>query len=83
MPEFLEIAANIPLLVSVRSGILDLVVKTNVNMLVLYSDKTIDKARYSLKAWKCKGKITELTFDEVLNEGKFELFDGFIQSIRG
>lgn len=65
LEELYSIACDIPLIISVRSGILDLIITSNVNMLVFYETKgnRFNKA-YHLESWKCKGKIVEAFFDE-------------------
>lgn len=66
---------------SVRSGILDFIVKTNVNMFVLYSGEKIKPAGCSLVAWRCKGKIKELDSFEFLQDESFRLFREFVHDI--
>lgn len=60
--ELYSIACKIPLIVSVRSGILDLLVKSNINMFVLYEGVTKSRCYdiYRLGAWKCKANIEEI-----------------------
>lgn len=50
-------------------------------MLVLYSDKGIDRARYSLKAWNCSGEIKEMTFEEFLDSSVPEQVVQFLDEI--
>ena len=83
LAEFLEIASHIPFIISVRSGLLDLAVTTNVNMFVLYSEGAINPESFGLAAWQCKGIIRELTFSEFADDLEFKNVDEFIQSIRG
>ena len=60
--ELYSIACNIPLIVSVRSGILDLLVNTNINMFVLYENVTKSRCYdfYRLNAWHCQGVVEEI-----------------------
>lgn len=60
--ELYSIACDISLIVSVRSGILDLIVKSNINMFVLYENVTKSRCYdfYRLNAWRCRGDIEEI-----------------------
>lgn len=80
LAEFLEIAAHVPFIVSVRSGILDFVVKTNVNMLVLYPNEEYAKL-YGLAQWRCGGSLKEITFDNFLQDRAFENVADFINGL--
>lgn len=80
LSELLEIANHIPLFISLRSGILDFIVKTNVNMFVLYAiDEFIPL--YSLKAWNSSGLVKEVTFSDFLSDTHFENIDAFLRDI--
>lgn len=81
LAELLEIASHIPFIISVRSGILDFIVKTNVNMLVLYSEENINQKTYSMKAWECKGIVEETTLSELISDSQFLCIQKFIQDI--
>lgn len=60
--ELYSIACEIPLIVSARSGILDFLITSNVNMFVIYENvtKTSCYDSYRLSTWKCKGKVKEI-----------------------
>ena len=60
--ELYSIACDIPLIVSVRSGILDLLAKSNINMFVMYEGTTKSRGydRYHLSAWRCQGDVEEI-----------------------
>lgn len=60
--ELYSIAREIPLVVSVRSGILDYLVPSGVNMFVLYENVTRVSCfdSYHLSSWHCGGDICEI-----------------------
>lgn len=56
-----DIACGIPYIISIRSGILDFLAPSNINMFALYencSERLEDM--YHVTSWNCKGKIEEL-----------------------
>lgn len=58
--ELYSIACEIPLIVSVRSGILDLLAPSDINMFVVYETEDVNCINFvSLKEWECKGKVHE------------------------
>ena len=61
---------------------MDFLVKSDVNMFVIYSEGSINRQTYSLKAWNCKGIIKELTFQEFLDDDKCNYIDEFLQDIK-
>lgn len=77
LAESYSISLKIPLIVSVRSGILDFIVKSNINMFVLY-DGEIGKIVYTLKQWGCNGRYEELLFSDWEKEKESESFKNFI-----
>ncbi len=78
LPELLEIAAHIPFIVSVRSGVLDFLVKTDVPMFAVYSG---DEGRdmYTLTAWGRSGTLAELTEEEFLGDTEYRAFRDFYE----
>lgn len=62
LEEFLGVARKIPFIVSLRSGILDFVMKTDVNMFVIYN-RTWHYDWYRLEKWKCHGKYKEINIE--------------------
>lgn len=62
--ELYSIACNIPLVVSIRSGILDLMIPSGISMFVVY-DHTSDfmKETYRLDGWESKCRIHEVIVD--------------------
>ncbi len=69
LEELYSIACDIPLIVSVRSGILDFLIPSGVNMFVIYEtwkdkhnmvDPKVFATHYSLKEWLPKGMIQEI-----------------------
>ena len=59
--ELYGISCFIPLVVSIRSGILDLLAPSDVNMFVIYENSSkLIKEMYHLSSWKCRGKIKEI-----------------------
>lgn len=63
LEEMLGIAERIPLVVSLRSGFLDLLVPTGVNMFVIYN-KQWHYIWYNMKGWNCPGKVREIYYEE-------------------
>ena len=79
LKEMLGIAEKIPFIVSIRSGLLDFIVKTNINMFVIYSENgVIRRDIYSLKDWGCKGNITEVTYNEIHLDNDLQIFKHFL-----
>lgn len=76
LTELYSIASKIPFIVSVRSGILDFIVKTNISMFILY-DGEIGKSTYSMKQWECNGIYEELLFSDWEKENGLESFKNF------
>lgn len=76
--ELLGIAYKIPLILSVRSGILDFLVKTDVDMFVLSSRNSL---RCPLKEWGRKGRICEFYNNETDNDTDLQLFKNFFDKI--
>lgn len=89
--ELFSIAAQIPLVVSVRSGILDYLIPANANMFVIYENwnsacqGTIQRdiaKNYSLKEWSPRGVVKELYWNERNDESKiFEEFCSFLDAL--
>lgn len=63
LEEMLSIADRIPLVVSLRSGLLDLLAPTGVNMFVTYN-KLWFSIWYNMKGWNCSGKVREVYYEE-------------------
>lgn len=80
LAELYAISLKIPLIVSVRSGILDFIVKSNINMFVLY-DGDIGRTTYTLSQWQCNGKYAELLLADLEQESKLESFESFIKQL--
>ena len=69
--ELFNIARNISAIISIRSGILDYLAPSGVNMFVIYencSEKL--KKMYHLTSWKCCGKIHEIYPDNSVREAQ-------------
>lgn len=82
--ELFTIACNIPLIVSVRSGILDFLVSSNINMFVIYENVTKSKCydRYRLASWHCQGIIEEIYIsDKKILKDVPDRFSMFLDSI--
>lgn len=77
LEEMLGIAYKIPLIVSLRSGILDFLAPTNINMFVLYN-KPWHYSWFNIKAWRCKGIYDEVLYCEEAGEA-IRLMDRFIK----
>ena len=63
LEEMLGIAERIPLVVSLRSGLLDLLVPTGVNMFVIYN-RLWHYIPANMKGWNCPGKVREIYYEE-------------------
>lgn len=80
LQEMLGICAKIPFIVSVRSGLLDFLVKTDIDMFVVFSEGgVIRKDTYSMKDWGCNGTIKEVTYDEIRQDCDMRLFEDFLE----
>ena len=66
--EFYEIARNIPLVVSVRSGILDLIISAGCSICAIYPEVTDEQIRwermFTLEQWGCDNIMEERVEDE-------------------
>ena len=80
--ELYSIACEIPLVVSVRSGILDLLIPSGVNMFVIYDRKKIFKTLVSLEDWESSCRIQEVIVetDEDVNDVP-EKFSRFLDEL--
>lgn len=89
MEELYSISCEIPAFISIRSGILDYLVSSGINMFVLYDNCTLRiKKMYSLTNWRCSGEIyelypedTEKEIDEIME--KLRVFINNIKYSRG
>lgn len=75
--ELFAICRHIPLVVSIRSGVLDAVVSSNVNMFVIYDQVDSKWLKiFTVESWKCKGRIREVQTSEGIETcyGRFEEF---------
>lgn len=79
--EFLAIAHQVPLIVSVRSGILDLLAPTNINMFISYSHNSLRRTIYSMANWGCGGQYKEVCYDEIKDDINLNVFNEFAKSI--
>lgn len=62
--ELYSLACISDLIVSIRSGILDFLVSSNINMFIIYENtNNAFFNMYQLKAWQCSGKIEEILID--------------------
>lgn len=87
--ELFSIASEIPLVVSVRSGILDFLIPSSVNMFVIYetwgshfntSDPKYIADHYSLKEWCPKGHIYEAYMEKENDDVKIlDEFDKYLK----
>lgn len=83
LQQMLGIAEKIPFIVSIRSGLLDFIVKTNINMFVIYSEGgVIRRDIYTLKDWGCNGKLKEVTYDEIHQDAHLNLFKNFLETLK-
>ena len=85
--ELYSIAYDIPLVVSVRSGILDFLVTSNVNMFAVYEIHNAvteyHSKAYSLNSWKCGGKIEEVCIRKPSDiDSAQEKFISFLNELR-
>lgn len=64
LEELFSIACEIPLIVSVRSGILDFLIPSKINMFVIYDEwntRHVQNVDYSIEEWKPQGKVCEIS----------------------
>lgn len=80
-PELMEIANHIPCIISVRSGVLDISVKSGVNMFVVYVNELISPRQFSLNDWNAKGIVEEIGFNEFIKDENFDRVDDFLRRI--
>ena len=72
-----DLCCKCPLIVSIRSGILDFVASSNINMFVIYENCSERiKKMYHLTNWECSGKIKELYPDNT-HEEKEQILNDF------
>lgn len=67
LEEMLGIANQIPLIVSLRSGILDLLVPTHINMFVIYN-RLLNYIWYKMENWNSRGMLQEIFYEEADGE---------------
>ncbi len=80
--EFATIAERVAGVVSVRSGILDLIVDTGVSIFAIYSNCTTKfRNMYNLTAWRGKSTVSEIDFDGIDRNVFMEKFATWIKSI--
>jgi len=89
--ELYSIACDVPLVISVRSGILDYLIPSGVNMFVIYEtwkdsfnmiNPKIFAKHYSLKEWHSKGKVYEAYLDnECENDKILNEFDVYLKTL--
>ena len=85
LQELYSIAKEIPLIVSLRSGILDLLIPSNINMFVVYGVWKVPFVQdedYSIKEWHPKGKLREVSIKTKSEEKIVEDFQSFLQQLR-
>jgi hypothetical protein len=78
--ELFSICKQIPLFISVRSGVLDAIVSSDVNIFVVY-DQVDDKWMkiFSVKSWKCTGLIEEVQLNNI--ENVLTVFSRFMNEV--
>lgn len=86
LDELFSIACEIPLFVSIRSGMLDFLIPSNVNMFVVYAkyddDDDVIAKNYSLQEWKPKGLVEEVYFDGEIDEDILSSrFQSYLESL--
>jgi len=71
LQELYSIAKEIPLIVSLRSGILDFLVPSKINMFVIYGKWKLDYIQdvdYTMEEWKTQGAYREVSTKSTTNE---------------
>lgn len=79
--EFWTISKKIPLVISIRSGILDYIITSGANIFALYSEQITRSSIFSLLQWQCSGKIEEMNFEDFFNDKNFEAIRCFLKKI--
>ncbi len=80
--EFFSIASNAAGIISLRSGILDLAIHSNVPMFVLYENCTEKFENiYKLEQWKTDSNIVEVNVDGICDEQIFSKIKNWIDAL--
>lgn len=82
--ELYSIAKQIPLIVSLRSGILDFLIPSGISMFVIYdkwkSDNTLD-TDYTIEEWTPQGKLCEVSTKSMPEEDIVRNFQKFLHDL--
>lgn len=81
LPELFSIVKSADLVVATRSGALDFIIQSGINMFVLYSNNEKFKAIYDLNAWQCGGNIKEVIQRDIENDTNLTIFKQFLSEI--
>ncbi len=81
LAQMYDLAGRIPLVISVRSGLLDYLVPSGANIYAIYFKNGITPALFNLAAWGCSGKIREVTDEEFFADGEFTGVAEFLREI--
>ncbi len=81
LPELYAIAGKIPLVVSTRSGVLDYIVGSGVNIYAVYFGGDLNIDAFCLRDWECSGLIREVNSEEFLADTEHKGVLGFLDEI--
>ena len=85
MQELYSIACEIPLIVSVRTGLLDYLVPSGINMFVLYGQTKVGESGhesdYTMQEWDPQGKLCEVYTSQKNDEEIVHEFQKFLNQL--
>ena len=80
--ELYSIACEIPLIVSRRSGILDYLAPSGINICAIYTSKTWHNY-FPLTEWQCEGRVKEIMINsEAASDSLMEEFRSFLDELK-
>jgi hypothetical protein len=85
MQELYSIACDIPLIISIRTGLLDYLIPSGINMFVLYGQTKVDSSGhendYTLQEWNPLGKLCEVWTSQKSDDEIVQEFQKFLNHI--
>lgn len=84
LQELYSIAKEIPLIVSLRSGILDFLIPSRINMFVVYGKWKFDNiqdADYTIEEWSPQAKLCEVSTKSMMEKEIVQKFQAFVHEL--
>ena len=85
MHELYSIACEIPLIISIRTGLLDYLIPSGINMFVLYGQTKVGDGGhendYTLQEWKPESKLCEVWTSQKSDDEIVQKFQEFLNNI--